>query len=98
MRIAVLESKFENLKAIVLQLFYQHGEINPKVKTCTRQKMTTNKKALNKDHAWKIQEKYTGLPHGWIQWKGTNVCMDVYCACGHHSHIDAKFAPELDDD
>ena len=33
-----------------------------------------------------------GAPHGWIQWKGTNVCMDVYCPCGHHSHIDADFA------
>lgn len=28
-----------------------------------------------------------------IQWKGTNVCMDVYCrACGCHFHIDADFA------
>ena len=31
-------------------------------------------------------------PHGWIQWKGTNACMDVYCACGHHGHVDADFA------
>ncbi len=30
-------------------------------------------------------------PHGWIQWKGTQVCMDVYCICGEHSHIDADF-------
>jgi len=31
--------------------------------------------------------------HGWIQFKGTNLCMDVYCKkCGHHSHIDATFA------
>lgn len=30
-------------------------------------------------------------PHGWIQWKGTDVCMDVHCACGHHGHIDADF-------
>jgi hypothetical protein len=29
--------------------------------------------------------------HGWIQWKGTDVCMDVYCKCGHHSHIDSDF-------
>jgi len=28
---------------------------------------------------------------GWIQWKGTDVCMDVHCVCGHHSHIDAAF-------
>ena len=32
-----------------------------------------------------------GQPHGWIQWKGTNVCMDVYCSCGAHGHIDDEF-------
>lgn len=26
-----------------------------------------------------------------IQWKGTDVCMDFYCPCGHHMHIDADF-------
>jgi hypothetical protein len=31
-------------------------------------------------------------PHSWIQWKGTNVCMDVYCSCGQMSHVDAEFA------
>ena len=30
-------------------------------------------------------------PHGWIQWKGTDVCMDVYCKCGYHSHVDGEF-------
>lgn len=32
-----------------------------------------------------------GDSHGWIQWKGTNVCMDVHCKCGAHSHVDAEF-------
>ncbi len=42
---------------------------------------------------WKRQEatKPEG-PHGWIQWKGTNVCMDVHCSCGAQGHIDAEFA------
>lgn len=31
-------------------------------------------------------------PHGWIQWKGTDVCMDLHCTCGVHGHIDAGFA------
>ena len=31
-------------------------------------------------------------PAAWVQWKGTNVCMDVRCACGAHGHIDAEFA------
>lgn len=30
-------------------------------------------------------------PHGWIQWKGTNVCMDVHCACGELTHFDGDF-------
>ena len=27
----------------------------------------------------------------WIQWKGTEVCIDIHCKCGKHSHIDAEF-------
>lgn len=33
-----------------------------------------------------------GESQGWIQWKGTDVCMDVHCRCGHHGHIDDSFA------
>lgn len=33
-----------------------------------------------------------GEGHAWIQWKGTEVCMDVHCRCGHHGHVDAEFA------
>jgi hypothetical protein len=32
-----------------------------------------------------------GESHGWIQWKGTNVCIDLRCACGHHGHFDGEF-------
>jgi hypothetical protein len=38
--------------------------------------------ALNRDRA---------APYGWIQWKGTDVCMDVHCACGALLHVDADF-------
>ena len=31
-------------------------------------------------------------PHAWIQWKGTDVCMDVHCACGEQVHLDGYFA------
>lgn len=37
------------------------------------------------------QDNPRGDAHGWIQWKGTNVCMDVHCECGHHGHVDAEF-------
>lgn len=49
------------------------------------------KKAKNKDVAWEIQETYKGQPHGWIQWKGTNGCVDIHCKCGYLSHVDAEF-------
>jgi len=29
---------------------------------------------------------------GFIQWKGTDVCMDLHCECGHHNHYDGYFA------
>jgi len=50
------------------------------------------KSAKNREEAWYIQDQKENEPHGWIQWKGTDVCMDVYCKCGCHSHIDASFA------
>lgn len=30
-------------------------------------------------------------PKAFIQWKGTEVCMDVYCPCGEQFHIDDMF-------
>lgn len=50
------------------------------------------KVAEDKNAAWEMQEQYAGKPHGWIQWKGTDVCMDIYCKCGVQFHIDADFA------
>lgn len=32
-----------------------------------------------------------GEGHGWIQWKGTDVCVDVHCKCGTHGHFDGMF-------
>lgn len=31
------------------------------------------------------------LPCGHIQWKGTDVCIDLDCICGAHSHYDGDF-------
>lgn len=42
-----------------------------------------NKRVATVDHL--------DVPHAWIQWKGTQVCMDVRCACGDSSHVDADF-------
>jgi len=53
--------------------------------------MKEHKKANDQYSAWQLEEKFEGLPHGSIQWKGTEVCMDINCICGHQSHIDAEF-------
>jgi len=31
-------------------------------------------------------------PRAFIQWKGTDVCMDFHCDCGAHCHFDGYFA------
>lgn len=41
--------------------------------------------------AWDNQETFDGKPHGWIQWKGTDVCIDIHCECGELSHFDGEF-------
>jgi hypothetical protein len=32
------------------------------------------------------------LPHAFVQWKGTDVCMDFRCDCGADCHFDGDFA------
>lgn len=51
----------------------------------------SRKIAQTDDDAWGIQEIYENQPHGWIQWKGTDVCMDIHCECGGLSHIDGDY-------
>lgn len=34
-------------------------------------------------------------PDAFIQWKGTDACLDVYCGCGGQFHFDGYFAYEL---
>lgn len=48
--------------------------------------------AANSDEAYNIEVTHDNVPHARIQWKGTDVCMDVYCKCGNDGHIDAMFA------
>jgi len=33
--------------------------------------------------------------HLWIQLKGTDLCADVHCECGHLGHIDGDFNYEI---
>ncbi len=36
-------------------------------------------------------ENHPGRPCGLIQWKGTDVCVDIYCKCGKQMHFDGDF-------
>lgn len=42
-----------------------------------------------------IDDKDDKEPSAFIQWKGTDVCMDFYCDCGAHGHFDGYFAYEV---
>ena len=44
-------------------------------------------KSLSDEH----EALFEGRPHGWIQWKGTEVCMDLRCSCGELGHVDGPF-------
>jgi len=48
------------------------------------------KTAVDHDDAWK-QQWHPGDPHGWVQWKGTDACIDIHCECGQMSHVDGDF-------
>jgi len=37
------------------------------------------------------QDHPSDEPHGWIQWKGTDVCIDLHCKCGNRFHFDGDF-------
>lgn len=39
-----------------------------------------------------IDEGSPDDPYAFIQWKGTDVCMDFHCECGAHCHFDGYFA------
>ena len=36
-----------------------------------------------------------GRPEIFLQWKGTDACLDLYCTCGDQFHFDGYFASEL---
>lgn len=39
---------------------------------------------------WDFEEEHP--THAFIQWKGTDVCMDFWCDCGAEGHFDGDFA------
>jgi hypothetical protein len=45
----------------------------------------------NKSHLDIESPQFKDKPYLWIQWKGTDVCCDIHCACGAHTHYDGEF-------
>ena len=41
---------------------------------------------------WPTNENPFKDHYGLIQWKGTDVCMDIQCSCGESTHVDGDFA------
>ena len=60
-----------------------------------QKRLVSHLRAVDSREAFKIEEKFKGQPHGWIQWKGTDVCMDIRCECGEHLHYDGDFLYEV---
>lgn len=42
--------------------------------------------------AWPFTTPEGSEARMFIQWKGTDVCLDFYCPCGAHCHLDSDFA------
>ena len=53
---------------------------------------TNGRKALSREKAREIMDRFPNKPCAFVQWKGTDVCMDVRCKCGEGFHIDGFFA------
>lgn len=47
--------------------------------------------ACNYEEIYSPEDQIKQKPHGWIQWKGTDVCIDIHCECGESSHYDGEF-------
>lgn len=52
------------------------------------------KTAKNLEEANKLFDSHSAYD-GFIQWKGTDVCMDFHCSCGHANHYDGYFGYEI---
>src|SRR5688572_8750147 len=57
-----------------------------------KREMTWEQSSAIVENLLAMDNKHVGdKPHGWIQCKGTDVCIDLHCKCGHHGHFDGEF-------
>jgi len=50
-----------------------------------------HKKAKDEKEAQLIRRSYQDEAFGFLQWGGSNVCFNLHCECGEHTHIDSDF-------
>ena len=43
------------------------------------------------EYSEQVKEPQLERPGGIIQWKGTDVCIELHCVCGAHDHYDGEF-------
>lgn len=54
----------------------------------------SSRKRTARDRRYARLEQYrapSGAASGWLQWKGTDACIDITCVCGANQHLDAEF-------
>ena len=49
------------------------------------------RKATEAEHADAKARGIVDGPHGRLQWKGTDACIDLRCSCGARGHVDGDF-------
>lgn len=79
-----------HLLIIIGIICYMYDDFKKKETTIPKPKI-----AVNLSEANTLFTKHN-TNDAFIQWKGTDVCMDFRCNCGWHNHYDAYFAYEVE--
>jgi len=89
----ILNDDFSILKrALINQNLLSEEEINNLIDSeRVMMKLTSEPKSMFYQIHDQDQQFRDDTTHGWIQWKGTDVCMDIYCKCSYHGHFDGDF-------
>ena len=89
----ILNDDFSILKrTLIAQNMLSEEEINNLIDSeKVMMKLTNESKSMYYQIYDQDQQLGNDTTYGWIQWKGTGVCMDIHCKCGHFCHFDGEF-------